>query len=156
MTFNPQPKPAPREKKSRKFLKRTALKKSKVIIKKRSQTSLRSLLNVARLVFQVWIVLRDQGLPCISCGATNYKPSGTHYLKAELFSGLIFHEDNCHGGCNECNIENDGNTVEYRTGLIKRIGQLKVLKLEFQANSKRQYRWTREELNGIIERYALP
>lgn len=111
--------------------------------------------EIARKVFQKWIRMRDALLPCISCGRTfTHQWDGGHYFKAEIFSGLIFDEDNCHKQCSECNGDNmHGNITEYRKGLVKRYGEDFVKRLEARSDANRQKSWTREEYMEITEKY---
>ena len=108
----------------------------------------------ARVEFQRWIRKRDFGLPCISCGCLTAKQwDGGHYLKAELFSGLIFTETNCHAQCSVCNDFRSGNELEYRDGLIVRYGLNYVVELEAIKNVSRNYKYTKQELIDIKELY---
>lgn len=124
--------------------------------KKKSLLTLTQLEHLARKVFQRWIRKRDENLPCISCGCTTAKQwDGGHYLKAELFSGLIFNEANCHKQCSRCNDLYSGNELEYRDGLIKRYGEGYVIRLEAIKNINRNYKYTREQLIEIRQEYQL-
>jgi len=59
----------------------------------------------------------------------------------------MFDERNCHGACNTyCNKFLSGNLIEYRKGLIKRYGNEFVEQLESEADSKRNYKYTKAEL----------
>ena len=110
----------------------------------------------ARQVFQKWIRERDKDLPCISCGCITAKQwDGGHYLKAELFSGLIFNENNCHKQCSTCNDYKSGNELEYRDGLIKRFGIELVNNLEATKNQFRNYKYTKQELIEIKNIYKF-
>lgn len=111
--------------------------------------------DVARKVFQKWVRLRDELEPCISCNRTYTNQwDGGHYYKAETHSGLIFNEINVNKQCSECNGDNmHGNLIEYRKGLIKKYGEGKVQELDELSNSKRQYKFTREELSEIAIKY---
>ena len=101
----------------------------------------------ARKEFQSYIRLRDKNLPCISCGCLTAKQwDGGHYLKAELFTGLIFNEHNCHKQCSRCNDLFSGNELEYRDGLIKRYGVSFVNDLESLKQQSRFYKFTKNEL----------
>lgn len=101
----------------------------------------------AKLSFQKYIRLRDAKLPCISCGVTNTELfDGGHYFKAELFSGLIFDERNCHKQCRKCNRFLSGNELQYRVGLINRYGTEFVEQLEADSITKRVYKYTKNEL----------
>lgn len=101
----------------------------------------------AKTSFQKWVRMRDRDMPCISCGVKDTDLfDGGHYFKAELFSGLIFDERNCHKQCRKCNRFLNGNELQYRAGLIKRYGIDFVTNLESISNSKRVYKYYREEL----------
>ena len=122
---------------------------------KESLKSISAVINDVKKVFQHFIRLRDKNKPCISCG--NKNPAdwcGSHYFPAGVYSGLIFDERNCHGACNTyCNKHLSGNLVNYRIGLIERYGEEYVLKLEQDSLSLKQYKYTREELQQIKEKY---
>ncbi len=108
----------------------------------------------ARKEFQSFIRLRDKDLPCISCGCLTAKQwDGGHFLKAELFTGLIFNERNCHKQCSRCNDFFSGNELEYRDGLIKRYGLTYVQEIEVLKPISRQYKFTKEELVKIKLKY---
>lgn len=108
----------------------------------------------ARKVFQQFIRLRDKDQPCISCGCVTAKQwDAGHYLKAELFTALIFTEENVHKQCSRCNDLFSGNELEYRDGLIKRYGADYVAVLEAKKNAARVYKFTREELVRIKLKY---
>jgi len=101
----------------------------------------------AKTSFQKWVRMRDSHMPCISCGVKDTDLfDGGHYFKAELFSGLIFDERNCHKQCRKCNRFLNGNELQYRSGLIKRYGIDFVTNLESISDSKRVYKYSREEL----------
>lgn len=113
-------------------------------------------INEAKKVFQAWIRERDTDKPCISCGTTKADDwHGGHYLKAEVYTGLIFDEDNVHKQCLKCNTFLDGNELNYRIGLIKRIGEAAVLRLESIKDSMKSYKWSDDELNEIKKKYVL-
>jgi hypothetical protein len=109
----------------------------------------------ARVVFQRWIRRRDRDQPCISCGRRNTDSwDGGHYLDAGLYSGLIFHEDNVHKQCSRpCNKDYHGNKVNYRIGLVKRIGEARVKWLEENKDRVRNYKYTKDELIQIKKEY---
>ena len=101
----------------------------------------------AKKSFQKWVRMRDDKQPCISCGVQETDLfDGGHYFKAELFSGLIFDERNCHKQCRKCNRFLNGNELQYRSGLISRYGIEFVDKLEAESNAKRVYKFTKDEL----------
>lgn len=109
----------------------------------------------ARTPFQKWIRLRDKDKPCISCGKFDCADwAGGHYFSAERYSGLIFDERNVHKQCNTyCNVFKSANLINYRIGLIERYGEEYVLQLESEADEKRDYKYTREELEEIKNYY---
>jgi hypothetical protein len=111
----------------------------------------------AKKSFQKWIRMRDVSFPCISCGnmkATDW--AGGHYFSAGKYSGLMFDERNCHKQCNtHCNKFLAGNLLEYRKGLIKRYGIEFVEQLESESDSKRDYKFTKEELIAKKMQYDI-
>jgi hypothetical protein len=117
------------------------------------EKGLNELRNDAREVFQKWIRLRDAKFPCISCGTE--KPiqwDGGHFFKAEIYSGLIFNEDNCHKQCSTCN-NDDGRFESYKRGLIDRYGILFYNTLVEVKDRCRIYKYSKEELIEISEIY---
>lgn len=111
--------------------------------------------KAARIVFQKFIRERDKHFPCISCG-TKHSPQfdAGHYKKAEIFTGLIFEETNCHKQCCYCNGPiMHGNLDEYRKGLIARYGEDYVWELESIADANRVYSFSRHELIEIANTY---
>lgn len=111
-------------------------------------------LGEAKKVFQKWIRLRDKDKPCISCGSISSTVwDGGHFKKAELYSGVIFHEYNVNIQCGKCNRFLGGNELNYRTGLIAKIGEQAVLNLEHLAEMSRMKKYTNEELEEIKIKY---
>lgn len=111
----------------------------------------------AKKVFQKYIRLRDEKLPCISCGKLNATDwAGGHFYSAGMYSGLMFDERNCHKQCNShCNKFLSGNLLEYRKGLIKRYGPDFVNELDRISNEKRNYKYTKEELIAKKLQYEI-
>jgi len=121
-------------------------------IKTRSQW-----IKEAQIAFNAYIRERDRGLPCICCQKAIEKGSGVggtfdagHYRSVGSAPHLRFDEDNCHGQKKQCNRYGSGRAVDYRIGLIKRIGLEKVEKLESD-NEPRKY--SIDELKEIISTY---
>ena len=111
-------------------------------------------LGEAKKVFQKWIRLRDKDKPCISCGSISSTVwDGGHFKKAELYSGVIFNEYNVNIQCGKCNRFLGGNELNYRTGLIAKIGEQAVLNLEHLAEMSRMKKYTNEELEEIKLKY---
>lgn len=101
----------------------------------------------AKKSFQKWVRLRDEGLNCISCGGNDKDLwDGGHFKKAEIYSGVIFHPDNCHRQCRKCNRFLNGNELMYRKGLIERYGLEFTENIENLANETRNYKYTKAEL----------
>jgi len=108
----------------------------------------------AKEVFQRWIRFRDEKENCISCGTpVSSIWDGGHYKKAELFSGTIFHPDNCHKQCRKCNFYMNGNESDYRIGLSHRIGPDRLKVIEDLAQESRYYKWTKDELIEIKRKF---
>lgn len=116
--------------------------------------SITKLVNEARVPFQKWIRKRDANLKCISCPSVDSEIwDGGHYFKAEIFTGLIFDERNVNKQCRKCNSFLGGNEIGYRKGLIERYGEGFVLNLESESDSLRSYKFNREELIDIKNKY---
>ena len=112
-------------------------------------------INKVRKVFQQWVRLRDKNKPCISCGTlTAQQWDAGHYLKAELYTGLIFTENNCFAQCSRCNQHGGGMQAEYRIGLVERIGEERVKALETKKDALRSYTWSDYELANIKQKYT--
>jgi len=138
--------------------KKTSIKRVNSEIKSEAKNKLKTqaqLRNPIKLYFQKWVRMRDIKEPCISCGTTKAKWDGGHYLKAEIYSGVIFDERNVNKQCSYCNQYLDGNTAAYRQGLIKKIGLDEVIALEDLANETRTKKWTIEELQTIKNKYKI-
>ena len=132
----------------------TAWKVKKAKLKQGLKTRTQKI-NEVRVIFQRWIRHRDKNKPCMSCGTlTATKWDAGHYLKAELYTGLIFTEVNCHKQCQRCNQYGGGMQAEYRIGLVKRIGEAAVLELESIKDRLRVYQWSDTELAEIKKKYT--
>ncbi len=121
----------------------------KVITKK--VHSIPKLTKKAQTVFNAFIRKRDQNKGCISCGAPVSEAG--HYLSAGHYSALRFNEMNTNGQCTRCNCFLSGNLIHYRQGLVKRYGEAKVLMLENSVAIRSVKKWSRFELEAIIEMY---
>ena len=110
----------------------------------------------AKTEFQKYIRKRDAELPCISCGTmTTDLWDGGHFKKAELYSGVIFDEMNCHKQCRKCNRFLGGNELNFREGLVVRYGEAYVLEIEQRAAQLRVYKYNKDQLKEIREKYRL-
>ena len=90
----------------------------------------------AQVAFNAYIRARDINQPCISCGkplkleAVGGGYDCGHYRSVGSAPHLRFNEHNAHGQCKKCNNWLSGNVVNYRLGLIERIGLSNVNILE--------------------------
>lgn len=100
----------------------------------------------AQAAFNRYIRIRDEGRPCISCGAplsgsgnyiTGSAIDASHYRSRGAASHLKFNLFNVHASCTRCNRQLSGNAVEYRIRLIERIGPALVERLESDNTSRR-------------------
>ncbi|WP_087693993.1 recombination protein NinG [Pseudomonas sp. PE-S1G-1] len=110
----------------------------------------------AQQAFNEYVRTRDQaaGHPCISSGkpldwSGNAVDAG-HYRSVGSAPHLRFDERNCHAQSKQDNRFLSGNAVDYRIGLIARIGQEAVDALEAD-QSVRKY--TVEEIKAIKVKY---
>jgi len=91
---------------------------------------------------------RDKNEPCISCNKPSEDKEAGHYI-AQGSSGLLrFNLDNINGQCTSCNRWKHGNLLEYRIGLIRRIGEARVTWLEEHRHDQKH--WTREDLEQVV------
>lgn len=90
---------------------------------------------------------RDKDEPCISCGRYHEgKWNAGHYISRGRSPALRYHPDNIHKQCEPCNTSLSGNLVEYRKGLIEKIGIDRVGWLEQEQPLPR---WRREDYEQI-------
>lgn len=114
------------------------------------------LIKEAQVAFNAYIRERDKDQPCICCG----KPLGHegvgggfdcgHYRSVGSASHLRYDERNAHGQRKVCNRYGSGRAVDYRIGLIGRIGRDAVEALEADNTPKK---WERDELIAIRDTY---
>ena len=118
--------------------------------------TLPKLLGKTQRIFNTWIRQRDlegSRFRCISCGGVKdvSMMDAGHYVPVKNSSALRFNEFNVHGECKGCNGFNQFHLVGYRKNLIAKIGERMVLHLESQHRLIKK--WSRTELNYIIEKY---
>ena len=114
------------------------------------------LLKAAQKEFNAYIRERDQHQPCICCG----RPLGDgdiggsfdcgHYRSVGSAPHLRFNEHNAHGQRKQCNRWGAGRAVDYRLGLLARIGRDAVEILE---SDNAIHKWTADELRAIRASY---
>lgn len=131
-----------------KYSKEDQLRKQIVELKKKKkELSMAQLKKVVQRKVNEYVRLRDAKLPCISCGKRGKLEAG-HYWAMGSNGSLRYNLDNLNGQCTSCNRFKSGNLLEYRLGLVKRIGVLQVEWLD--KHRKDIKKWTREELNEIL------
>jgi hypothetical protein len=123
-------------------------------IKKYKKLTIPQLRHKAGLRFRAWIRKRDEGMQCISCGSYN-TTDASHYYSAGHYPELEFHPMNVHASCKKCNTFLHGNLIEYRKGLINRIGEKNIIILDNIVGMFRRTPWKHDRfyLIGIIEKY---
>jgi hypothetical protein len=103
-------------------------------------------------VFNAYIRFRDKDKPCICCGLPLASSSigglfdCGHYRSVGSAPHLRFDERNAHGQRKQCNRWGAGRAVDYRIGLIERIGLLAVEQLEADKTPRH---YTKEDLIGL-------
>lgn len=109
-------------------------------------------------VFNAYIRARDHDKPCICCGRTSSKQFLTgsnwdcgHYRSTGSAPHLRFDERNAHRQLVVCNRHGAGRAVDYRRGLIERIGLETVEALEADQAPRRL---TIEDLKRMKVEYS--
>lgn len=99
-----------------------------------------------------YVRVRDDGLPCISCGRMHQGQwHAGHYRSTGAAPNLRFDLRNIHRQCAPCNTHLSGNLIEYRKGLIERIGLEAVEALEADHAPRK---WTSDDLREIKRIYV--
>jgi len=134
-----------------------AAEKARDKMRKEATVKIADRIKLAQREFNTFIRLRDKlaGHRCISSGKAldwsgNAVDAG-HYRSTGAASHLRFNEDNCHAQSKQENRYLAGNSADYRIILIKRIGLIRVVRLE---TNNAVHKWTHEELIEIRARYA--
>ena len=118
-------------------------------IQKYRGKSIAQLIRLATKPFNKFIRERDFAFGCISCGERVTQAG--HYRSAGHHPHLRFNEQNVNGQCTRCNLFLRGNLIDYRKGLVKKIGILEVDGLE--SIRVINFKWDRFTLIAIIEKY---
>lgn len=140
--------------KAKEHNKRLEAKKERKVYKdtKEKLKSRQDHLREAQRHFNAYIRERDKDKPCISCNSSwsNQYAAG-HYRTVGSMPQLRFEELNVHKQCNRyCNLELSGNILNYRRGLILRIG---VEKLEWLEGHHEAKHYTIDEIKAIKVKY---
>ena len=111
----------------------------------------------AQKVFNKYIRERDSQdgyFTCISCGRTltTDQMDAGHFAPVKGGSALRFDEYNVNGECKKCNGFDEFHLIGYRRGIIEKYGEGVLLHLE--QNARLVKKWSRTELNEIIEKYG--
>ena len=119
-------------------------------------TTIPKLTAKAQKVFNKYIRERDSQdgyFTCISCGRTltTDQMDAGHFAPVKGGSALRFDEYNVNGECKKCNGFDEFHLIGYRRGIIEKYGEGVLLHLE--QNARLIKKWSRTELNDIIERY---
>ena len=123
------------------------VKEAKLKLKSRSDW-----LKDTQVVFNKYIRLRDQDDGCISCGSKSaYAYHAGHYRSIGSAGHLRFNELNCHRQCSACNTHLSGNLIQYRLGLIGKIGIHAVEALESDNNT---VKWSVEEIKLLKAQFS--
>ena len=139
---------------------RMAAKAERASIKARKEAikTIPGLIKEAQREFNAYIHARDADQLCICC----CNPLGTgevggafdcgHYRSTGSASHLRFDERNAHAQRKVCNRWGAGRAVDYRIGLVARIGLEAVEALESDSTP---HKWARDELIAIRDTYRV-
>jgi hypothetical protein len=106
-----------------------------------------------QIIFNKFIRMRDAKQPCISCQKkTLKKVNAGHYKSVGAHPELRYNEDNVHLQCEYCNTHLHGNLIEYRKGLINRIGLEKTELIEGHHDPKN---YTKQDILDLMKVYKL-
>lgn len=114
------------------------------------------LIKEAQVAFNAYIRARDADKPCICCGLplSAGDVGGAfdcgHYRSVGSAQHLRYDERNAHGQRKQCNRWGAGRAVDYRIGLVARIGLEAVEALE---SDNTPHKWTREGLIEVRDTY---
>ncbi|SMP71819.1 recombination protein NinG [Noviherbaspirillum suwonense] len=113
-------------------------------------------MKAAQVEFNKFVRTRDAGKSCICCPAPLQSAAVGggfdcgHYRSVGSAPHLRFDERNAHGQTKQCNRYGAGRAVDYRLGLIARIGLAEVEALEAEQGGGK---WTVDELVAIKLKY---
>ena len=133
-------------KKLRMKVNRKEYKEAKVKMKSRADW-----LKEAQTVFNKFIRLRDADYCCISCGQDHLgQYHAGHYRSVGAMPALRFNELNVHKQCAPCNHHLSGNIMNYRMGLIKKIG---IDNVEWIEGNHQPLKLSIDEIKDLIAKY---
>ena len=115
-----------------------------------------TLIKAAQREFNRWIrLVRDDGMPCQSCGKPLPRGPSTdkeagHYKSRGAHGRLRFDESNVLLECHGCNHHSDSHLLGLRESIVRRFGQAEVDRLESSGGPRK---FTLEELRDIRAEY---
>jgi hypothetical protein len=118
-------------------------------VSKAKEPRLSELKKILQKKVNAYIRQRDAGQPCISCGRDCGPAQCGHYIAQGSSGALRYNFDNLNLQGAGCNLYKHGNLIDYRIGLVKKIGLKRVEYLEEHRHDIKK--WTREELKLIEE-----
>lgn len=125
--------------------------RAEIRARKEKAKSRRQWINEAQTAMNAWVRERDRDVVCISCGRHHEGQwHAGHYLSTGARPGLRFDPRNVWKQCQPCNTHLSGNLLNYRIGLIARIGLEAVEILEADHAVKK---WSIDELREIRDIY---
>lgn len=109
-------------------------------------------LELTQKVVNAYVLARDAGKPCISCGCWDaFAFDAGHYLSRGARPELRFDLMNIHKQCAACNRHKGGNATQARLGIVARYGLAEVERLE---GPHPPAKFTREALAAIRKEFA--
>ena len=132
--------------------KKAKAERAEIRVRKEKAKTRRQWINEAQTAINAWVRERDKAEPCISCGRHHDgQYHAGHYLSTGARPGLRFDADrNIWKQCQPCNTHLSGNLLNYRIGLIAKIGLDAVEALESDHTVKK---WPIDELKAIRDEY---
>lgn len=116
----------------------------------------RDYMKEAQIAFNAYIRERDKNQRCICCdqplqsGSVGGEYDCGHYRSVGSAPHLRFDERNAHGQRKQCNRYGAGRAVDYRIGLIRRLGVEAVEALEADNEPRK---WSIDDLKRIRDEY---
>lgn len=115
--------------------------------------SRRDWMDEAQAAVNKFVRTRDMGKPCVSCNApwTDTAQAG-HYLSRGARPELRYELSNLSSQCVRCNMHLSGNLLNYRIGLVARIGLAAVEALE---GPHPPAKWSVDQLKTMRDAFRL-
>lgn len=140
--------------------KKAKAERAEIRVRKDRLKTRRDWINEAQTAVNAFVRFRDKDKPCICCGKTLRETDSEsvggdfdagHYRSIGSSPNNRFDaERNIHGQKKQCNRYGGGRAVDYRLGLIARIGLEAVEALEAD---NRTAKWSIDELKAIRDEY---